>query len=415
MIGNMSRRWAGLTRSAWWGVAPLLGIQLLSGMWYLPQMSFFPIYLEERLGYASVTIAALVAASQVAGMVAGVAGGVLTDRLGSKWVLVLGLVCSGLASLVFHTRTPWLAAVLWTLGGLGLAFCTLGGSSYLTAVADRASLGVLSAGYALCMTLGGALSNPAAGILLDGRGFSPFGLAMSALVLLTLTFTLVGLPTLRANNPPGPVARRVGWAASLAMVQRPVVRMLLGLRLLPTIFYGMLGVLMPLLINRAAGSKTMVAAYTTATLVLASVAQLVAGRAADRYGSRVPTLVSFGTLVAGAFGLAAFSDRLWGLFGFGILATAAAWALSALLFCLVAAGVSQREHGKMFGLLHATWSMGMIAGALLGGSLVRLSQGLPFMAAGLLNIGSIALTLVFLARVASIQAVQPGETGSEAA
>ncbi|MCB0055137.1 MAG: hypothetical protein KDE24_36910, partial [Caldilinea sp.] len=91
--------------------------------------------------------------------------------------------------------------------------------------------------------------------------------------------------------------------------------------------------------------------------------------------------------------------QLWGVITFGILGAAAAWSLASLLFTLVSDGVPRAEHGRAFGLLHATWSVAMIGGALLGGALTRLSPGLPFAVAGLLNIGSIVLVLAFFAYI----------------
>jgi MFS family permease len=100
-----------------------------------------------------------------------------------------------------------------------------------------------------------------------------------------------------------------------------------------------------------------------------------------------------------ALGLAIFSRLLWGVFLFGVLGIAAAWALATLFFVLVSDGVPRAEHGRAFGLLHAVWSIAMIGGALLGGALTRMAPGLPFLVGGLLNGFSIVLTMVFFAQV----------------
>ena len=132
---------------------------------------------------------------------------------------------------------------------------------------------------------------------------------------------------------------------------------------------------------------------------MASAAQLLAGRAADRYGHRAPTLIGYAALILAALGLALFTGQLWGVFFFGVLGIAAAWALATLFFVLVSDGVPQTEHGRAFGLMHATWSIAMIGGALLGGALTRLAPGLPFLAAGLLNGLSIGLVMLFFVQV----------------
>jgi len=374
-------------------------LQFLSGIWYMPQLAFFPIYLEETLGFLPVVIAAFVAAGQLAGLVAGLAGGALSDSRGSKWVLVLGLLCASVATLTFRVSQPWLIGLLWVVGGLAVGFHTTGGQSYVTRAADPSGLGLASALYALCLTLGGATGNPLAGRVLDsGGGFPAFGLMLLALALATLMGAVLLLPA-----APGRVnasrAADEGSAGSLALIRRTRVQMLVGIRFLPTIYYAMLGVLIPLLINRVAGNKSTVALYASASLIVASTAQLAAGRAADRFGRRGPALIGFGTLMLSALGLAAFADELWGLFAFGVLGNAAAWALAALMFCLVSDGVVRAEHGRVFGLLHASWSAAMIAGSLLGGALLRVGVGLPFLVGGLLNGAAVFLVLAYLTQL----------------
>jgi DHA1 family bicyclomycin/chloramphenicol resistance-like MFS transporter len=160
----------------------------------------------------------------------------------------------------------------------------------------------------------------------------------------------------------------------------------------------MLTVLIPVLLNGLSGNKLVVAAYATTNLIVASVAQLSAGRAADRWGARGPTLVAYTAIILAGLGLAATVNTVWGLFIFGVLGVAAAWSLSTLMYVWVKDGVAQSEHASSFGLLHAVWSLSMIAGSLLGGSLVRTFPGLPFLIAGLLNVGSLFLALAYYAR-----------------
>ncbi len=402
MIDAQRRKWIGRGSGAWAAVMPLLALQLLSGIWYMPQLSFFPIYLQEKLGFLPVVIAAFVAAGQLAGMVAGLLGGVLSDSRGSKWVLVLGLSFAVVATFTFRVSQPWLIALLWVMGGLAIGFHTTGGQSYVTRVADVRSLGLASALYALCLTMGGAVGNPLAGRVLDTRGFATFGLMLLGLAVATLVGAAVLLPPApsdRAAQPKNvPVA---GGSGSLTLIRRTTVRMLVGIRFLPTVYYAMLGVLIPLLINEIAGNKSTVAAYASVSLIVASTAQLIAGRSADRFGRRTPVLVGFGALIVSALGLALFARNLWGLFIFGVMGNAAAWALAALMFVLVSDGVARPEHGRVFGLLHASWSIAMIVGSLLGGALVRVGVGIPFLVGGLLNLGSIILVLHYLARLRS--------------
>ena len=408
MIQRARSQWAALRNAAWWPAVPVLAVQLVSGIWYMPQLSFFPIYLEEELSLTPVLISALVSLGQVAGMVSGVVSGVLSDALGSKRVLLLGLAGATVASLAFLTPYPAVVAGLWLVNGMAVGFHTMGGSSYLTKVADARHLGVLSALYKFFLTLGGALGNPAAGFILDRLGFGALGIVAVVLIGATTLGTTLCVPRLKREKASDEQTIRGSLSGSWDICRRPVVVLLVLLRFLPTVYYGMAGVQVPLLINRMAGSKTMVAYYASTSLIVASLAQLVAGRAADRWGRQRTTLFAYGALLASGVGLAATASQLWGVFAFGVIGTGVAWALSALMLCLVAEAVPPKDHGRVLGIQHAAWSVGMIAGQMLGGALVTIATGLPFVTTALLNIGSIVLTLSFFRRTAGAPAA-PGE------
>jgi predicted MFS family arabinose efflux permease len=366
----------------------------------MPQNSFFPIYLEEKLGLATVALSTLVAAGQVAGMVAGVAAGFLSDVLGSKWMLVAGIAGMALTCLAFITPSPTLVAVLWVINGAAIGLHTLGGQSYLTKAVSPTYLGLFSGLYELTLTMGGAVGSPGLGVLLDRQGFAVFSVVLLLVSLTTALVAIAFVPGIRTSEQGDRGTQRKPWRQMLGVFRQPAVPVLVLLRFLPTIFYGMATIMIPLLINRLAGSKTSVAVYGTVSLVLASTAQLLAGRAADRWGASKPTLISFGLIVASAGGLWVFSHQLWGIFVFGVIGYATAWALSALMLCLVSVSIPSEEHGSVLGLLHGSWSIGMVAGSLLGGVLARITTGLPFLVAGLLNVGAVALTVLFFSRFA---------------
>jgi MFS family permease len=382
-------RWrTAVSALAWLPAAVLIFVQAGSGMRDMPQMAFFLIFLQERLGLATGVISAVVAGSQLASMAAGLLGGALVARLGSKRVLLAGLALSALASLAFQAPWFWLVSLLWFLGGVGMALITVGNASYLTQIGGRGGLGMLAAFYALSMTIGGALGNPAAGLLIERSGFVIFSwsvIALSALIILVVGLAMPSFNSGAAAAAPSPDF----WAGIRAALRRPNMPLLVGMRSLPTIYYGMLTVLIPLLINTLSGSKVVVAAYGTTTLVVASAAQLLAGRAADRWGARVPAAAAYSVLIISGAGLALSGGALWGLFAFGVLGNAAAWSLSTLMYVWVNDGVPRAAHPAAFGLLHAVWSLSMITGSMLGGWFAAAHPGPVFLAGGLLNSAAI--------------------------
>ena len=378
-----------------WPVILLLAQMLLSGIIISPQRAFFPIYVEERLGYPAVLVSTFVSLGLVWGMVAAIVGGALSDAVGRKWTLVLGLSGLALASLVFLVPSPGLVLTFWVLGGLGLGLYSMGSMGYLIDAANPQRLGLFSALFHWGYTLGGALSGPAAGLILDYRGFDAFGLTLLALSTAVALSALLFLPRLRrgAREAASPMTGTLlGYRT---VVRRPLVRRLGLMRFLPTCYYGMITVLNPLLINRMAGVKTAVALYVTLGQVAATLAQIVVGRAADRWGSRRPTLTTYGVLIVAIVGQGVFATQLWSYYTFGVLGIAAAWSLSTLIPVLVAESAAVGERGRVLGTLDVLWNLAMIGGSMLGGALLEIAVGLPFAVVALLNLGAIGLAVSF--------------------
>jgi len=112
--------------SSWLPAVPVLLVQLGSGMRDSPQFTFFLIYLQERFNLSPVAISSIVAGSQIAGMLTALLGGAVTSKLGRKWVLIGGLVLSGVCSLVFQLPALWMVTIFWWIGGAGMALVTVG-------------------------------------------------------------------------------------------------------------------------------------------------------------------------------------------------------------------------------------------------------------------------------------------------
>lgn len=376
-------------------VVLLLTIQLLSGIVVSPQGFFFPIFLEEQLGYTTVLVSASIAMGRLLGVVSAIIGGALSDAMGRKWTLVLGLFGLFFGSVMFVSRSSWIVILLWSVSAVGMGFHSLGGQGYLIDVVGTGRLGFISALYHWGYTLGGAISSPAAGAILDTWGFGTFGFSLAAIAFAAALAAMVLLPRLPSET----TGESTSWRRSLfgyGDVFRHPLTMALGLmRFLPTCYYGMATVLNPLLINRMAASKTAVAWYGTITLILATLAQMLAGRSADRWGHRMPTLTTFAVLIVSIAGQAVFATELWSYYVFGVLGISAAWSLSTLMPVLVSDATPIEERGRVLGTLHLLWNVGMMAGSLIGGVLVEAAMGLPFIVAACLNLGAVVVTIRF--------------------
>ena len=147
-----------------------------------------------------------------------------------------------------------------------------------------------------------------------------------------------------------------------------------------------------------AGSSATSAVFSITTFIFFT-GGIVSGMAADRFGPKWPTVVTFSVLVAGIFGVGILSGSLWGVFASGALGLAAAWSLSTLLPSLVAEVTVPRVRGRVLGWIHLWWSLAMGVGSMAGGAMFEFEARLPFIVSGALNVVSIGLALRFFQQV----------------
>ncbi len=369
----------------------LIVTQIILGMREIPQSAFFLVYLQSAQ-LAPVTIASITSTAQVTGTLAALVGGAMTARYSHKWVFVLGLLVTALNSLVFQLDSIWLITVLWSLGGAGSAVANIGSSSYLTALGSQSAMGVISAMFVLSTTIGGTLGNPLAGYLISQFSYALFGWVMLAVIVAMCVVIYVMLPDGQASVAPQQTPTTF---PTLALFVTPAIRHIVVMRACATLFYGMMLVLIPLMLHDLTADVTVVATYTSLTLIAASIVQFVAGRAADRWGARLPTLVMFVTMVGCGMCLGIFPHTTVTLIIFGVVSIACAWALSALMFVWIRDGVAPALHPPLFGMLYAVWSISMIIGSIAGSWLFEQWPASPFLVFGSVNIAACVIVLHF--------------------
>ena len=322
------------------------------------------------------------------------AGGAMSDSLGRKPTLSLGVAGALLTTLTFIFPSPFWVAPLWILSGFSGGLQTVGAQSYLMDNADPERLGVLTALYNWGMTLGGTLGSPLAGFVLDTWDFRTFGFASTLFTLVPIAVSLFVLPRGRTRSDRAPVSHKGFFGYGEVVTRRPII-ILASLRFLPTFYYGMALLLIPLMLNDSGASAGTVALYAMASQAMASLGQLVVGRAADRFGSKGPTLVAFTMLVLSILGTGVFFHSLPGILVCGVLGITAAWSLSTMMPTLVARATVVAERGRVLGWVHLWWNLGMILGSMVGGAAYALGAGLPFFIAGFANLCAIVLVILF--------------------
>lgn len=364
----------------------LLIVSFFSSFVAAPLNSLLPVYVESELARAPIFSASLRAVFLILGGVFAVPAGRLADAWGVKPVYIIGVLGPILTGSVFFTGDPLLLTFLCTGIGISFGFNSAGGQSYLISAAPASVIGIASAGYFLGNTLGAAAGNLLAGPIADAMGFQTLGICATlsgvGLILLT-TMVLPAIP-----KPESAGADR-SLSGLVKLIKRADVRLLLGMRYLPTSYWGAVTLLLPLLIFRLTGTNTAATTFTAISLSIAAVFQILTGRLCDRIGRWRPLLISATLVAVSALGLALTGHTLWGLYTFGIIAAASAWSVSTTMPGLIQIIAEEGEKGRVVGAAHLAWSLGMLSGSLGAGKLIEWGPIWPFGIGFIFCLGSV--------------------------
>jgi MFS family permease len=347
--------------------------QVISGILVSPMFSLFPIYCERILGLSTIFSGYIRIVFVVLGGVMALVGGALADALGRKPVYLLamtGVISSGLLFLV----PTWLMFPLAIYSGLMFGLGTIAGQSLVMDTVPARSLALATGCYFLTGTLGNALGGWISGIIASqyAHGYTILGASMSLGHLGLLLIAALLLPA-----QPRPEKRRTveGMFNGMAqLLRRRDVWALLGLRFLPTAYWGCATFLLPVLLYRLTRTEQAAGDYTAASAVLSAICQFSAGRLVDRMGPTRPVVGAISILTLCALSQGIWADSPWGLVGFGLLAGGAAWSLSISMTTLVQALSSEQTKARLLGLTHMAWSAGFVSGTFFGSQVAAVSN-----------------------------------------
>lgn len=371
----------GLTPAGLWSrtfvVLCLLGF--CSGFATAPYQSLLPVYVEADLGRLPLFTAYLRSLTLILGGIFAIVGGRLADVLGLKTTLLLGLAGAGLTGLVFHAHHIVPLTMLILVIGAAAGPWSTAGQSYLIASAGPSRLGLGGALYFLSGTAGNSVGSLCTGFVKDNWSFPQLGTVMACIMGGVFVLGLLLLPSTRVPRAVDTRRERLAlWRSYRPLLSHRNVHLLLGIRLTITSFWGMATLVLPLLVYRASQSASTAAYYGAVSLAVAAAGQLLTGLLRDRLGRTGPLIVSSLGIVVSSACLALYVDSIPGLFVFGTLLTATAWAVSTLIPALIAEVAIEGEKNRLIGLGHMVWSASMVTGSIVGGILVEIGPHLPF-------------------------------------
>jgi DHA1 family tetracycline resistance protein-like MFS transporter len=291
--------------------------------------------------------------------------GRLSDRIGRRPVLLVGLAGSAVSYLLFALATNFWVLLLSRMVAGGMGATVNVAQAYLADVtpADRRAraMGLLGAAFGLGFVVG-----PALGGITSHFGDAVPGLVASGFSAANFLLAWRWLPESRHGAPEPPNRVPVHWSK---------FTMAFGTVALSTVAFTVLYVVFPLQVERALGFDRHHSAYLFVLigLVSAVIQGGVVGRLVGRVGER-PLMITGGLMLAGGLALlpTAFAAGPAGGMRLLYLALLVLAAGSAMIGPSAASYVSRiapaAEQGRALGLLQSVGAVARIGGPILAGA-----------------------------------------------
>jgi len=358
-----------------------------------------PFYIEE-MGAGGTELGLLAASYAVMRLIFGPIWGSLSDRVGRKPILMIGILGYGITMFWFGLATRlWMLFVARSLSGIlssATSPTTMAYISDSTSEEERGrGMGILGAAIGL-----GTILGPGLGGLLGSETLSlPFfiagGMSLLALVLIALI-----LPESLPKESRGRIEKGIPgidlkkWMG----MARGTLGVLFGMGFLVayalTVFYGIFGLYA--LEKYDFGPDEVGMIFMVVGMVSAIAQGVLTGPLTKRWGEAV--IIKAALLVtAVSFVLLSLANGYAGILVTIGLFTLASALLSPVVSALTSKQVSQ-EQGKVMGVSNSVMSLGRAAGPLWGGIALDISLELPFLSSAVVMLVGFVLSLVLLPR-----------------
>ena len=368
-------------------------------------------YFARELGASSLEMGLMVSLYALAQFVFAPVWGALSDRIGRKPVLILGMTGFALsfgAMAFVHSVTGLILARF--LGGM-LSASTFPAAQALVAdltpPEQRAgALALMGGSSNLGFMLGPLLGIPLTGL---GYGFRTLALTAAVAILLTAVLALLVLPASRPGGGAGGRRLPLPQALQLAVAspESACYWLVLVGALAGSSIFSMLGYY--LMERMGAPESANQLAFSVMGISSALVQFTVVGPAIGRWGEARTASAGLGAGV-GAFLLLVAATRTW-----QVVVAVAVWGVALALFRPPLTSLVSRRtalgQGTALGIQASFESMGRMAGPLLAGSLFDLHPLAPYSLVAVLLAVALAAARYTLPRLEEVPSPAPGGAG----
>lgn len=350
-------------------------------------MPIIPFYMED-LGAGGTELGLLVASYAVMRLIFGPVWGSLSDRVGRKPIMMIGVFGYGITMIGFGLATRiWMMFAARILSGILSSATSPTTMAYIgdsTAEEDRSGgMGVLGAAAGIGTIFGPALGGLLADLGLSAPFFFAAGMSLFSVVLIAafLPESLDKSNRVDRSSPAQLMDIKAWWHALSSPIGPLLVQAFIVMAGL-TFFFGIFGLYA--LERFDYGTREVGVVFSVLGLMMALGQGLLVGPLTKRWGDII--IMKIGFLLSGAGLLAMMlADRFWLL----LVSTAFFSLANALVSPAVSALTSKRtriEQGVTMGLNNAFGSLGRIFGPPLGGVVFDLDWRFPFIGAALMMV-----------------------------
>jgi predicted MFS family arabinose efflux permease len=360
-------------RSEWSVFAFLLAALLVETLFFVVLSPLLPVYARElHLGR---TGAGVMSASYAIGYgLAALPAGSIVVRLGPRWVSLGGLAMIGFSCAAFALgRQVAVLDAARLVTGAGAAAVWAGSIPWLESLGRPGDRGRLI-GLAFSAASGGACAGPAVGAVATIIGARPAFLGLSVVIFALLAWgTVISSGRHPAPRPRVPRAMR-------SALRSPGTIVALAMVALPTMAFGVSGVLLPLRLRGLGVAEVAIATAYLLTAVLEVIVNPLVGRWFDRSGG---ALVLRATLTGSALCVLALAlplpaSALLVVLVLSFPVIGASWVPS---LAQLSASVEREggASGVALGLFNISWAVSQVASAVGGAELSHLGPAVPFL------------------------------------
>jgi predicted MFS family arabinose efflux permease len=352
--------------------AYLLAALLVETMFFVVLSPLIPVYARE-LRLTRLEAGVLSASYSIGYALASVPAGALVGIVGQRRVSIGGLVVVGLSCAVFAVARNMVALeAARALTGVGAVAVWTGSVPWLVSLGGEGERGRLI-GLAFAAASAGACAGPAIGALATITGPRAAFLGVSVMIL---ALAAAGAVASVGHEPPRVHRAKRELRTALRAPGAPRALVMVAL---PSVGFGVVGVLLPLRLRDLGVAEVVIAAAFVVAAILEVIVNALVGRWFDRAGAATvlrATLLG-STLCVVAIALPLPAAALLILLTLSIPILGCVWVPS---LAQLAASIEQTgtQAGVALGLFNITWAISQILGAVGGAQLSRFGEAVPF-------------------------------------